>query len=74
MRSVCHEKWMAVWPWCWLSASGILFAVFALGYGYDRTFAANQFPRTLMIWSRLAAARILYDCAEGAFGYRAIAS
>ena len=48
-----NENWMAVCPWCWLSAAGLLVAVFALGYGYDRTFAANQFPRTLMIWSHL---------------------
>jgi hypothetical protein len=39
--------------WSWLSAAGLVFAVLALGYGYDRTFGANQMPRTLMTWGHL---------------------
>jgi hypothetical protein len=34
--------------WCWSSATGLAFAVLALGYGYDRTFGTNQMPHTLM--------------------------
>ncbi len=34
---------------CWLSAAGLLFAVLALSYGYDRMFAASEFHRTLMM-------------------------
>ena len=39
--------------WCWCSAAALAFAVLALGYGYDRTFGANQMPRTLMAWGQL---------------------
>ncbi|MBI3667892.1 MAG: hypothetical protein HY236_16950 [Acidobacteria bacterium] len=44
---------LPLWPWCWASAASLLFAVLTLGYGYDRTFGASQFPRTLMIWGHV---------------------
>jgi hypothetical protein len=44
----------SLWFWCWASAATLVFGVLALGYGYDRTFGANQMPRTLMIWGNLA--------------------
>ena len=47
------DKFIPVWPWCCVSAASLLFSVLALGYGYDRTFVAGRFPRTLMIWGQL---------------------
>lgn len=47
------DGWLSMWPWCWVTAAVLLCSMMTLGYGYERTFAANQFPRSLMMWSHV---------------------
>ncbi len=48
-----QDSRLQLWLWCWMSAAVLLCSLLSIGYGYDRTFGANQFPRSLMMWSHV---------------------
>ncbi len=39
--------------WCWASAAGLIWSIVVSFYGYHQIYAANFFPRTLMIFGDL---------------------